>query len=236
MSKTKIGVFGALLFGVMMLLIPAISIASALEYDRYGKVNDVYYEDDIYYKEIQYDDRNGYYEDEYVYEENYYPPKDKKKQEPSMLLVKKDVLYCDGFSGSGQACRENGKFVGPDSGRYVQECTGSSSICTEINESSFDMVVTDNIEFPGSEKGKKLSFNGERYTVTEEFNLGIIQQTEFNNLLCQESGFDSGFFINLFNGPQILICVLNEGECSGIIQDGELKECDIKNYVISGSN
>ena len=87
MSKTKIGVFDALLFGVMMLLIPATSIASALEYDRYGKVNDVYYEDDRYYKEIQYDDRNGYYEDEYVYEENYYPPKDKKKTIEIMYII-----------------------------------------------------------------------------------------------------------------------------------------------------
>ena len=153
MSKTKIGVFGALLFGIIMLLIPATTIANAQEYEyRYGKVNDVYYEDD---------------HDEYVYEEYYYPPKDKKKQEPPMLVVKKDVLYCDVFSFSGQSCiaDDNNSIVGPDSGRYVQGCNENFSACN-INETNFDIIITDNIEFPGSEDGTKLNFNGERYTVT----------------------------------------------------------------------
>ena len=219
MSKTKIGVFSILMFGVMMLLIPVTSIASAQDYeDRYGKVNNVYYEDDRHYYE---DDS------EYVYEEYYYPPKDKKMKEPPMLLVKKDVLYCDLFSGSGQNCNENGGVFGPESDRYVQECTLNIPLCNEIIEEAFDMIVTDDIEFPGSEKGKKLTFNGERYTVTEEFNLGIIQQNESIDLRCQESGFDGGFTFNAAS-----ICTLTEGECSGIVNDGQLKKCTIKNYLI----
>ena len=161
MSKSKIGVFSILAFGIMMLLIPATSMASALEYDRYGKANDVYYEDDRYYEEIQYNDRNGYYEDEYVYEEYYYPPSHKdKKKEPPMLLVKKDVLYCDGIAnGTGIDC-DSFPFPGPDSDRYVQECTADNPVCNEIIEESFNIIVTDNVEFPGSEEGKKLNFNG----------------------------------------------------------------------------
>ena len=31
----------------------------------------------------------------------------------------------------------------------------------------------------------------------------------------------------------VSICTLNEGECSGIIQSDELKECTVKNYVVN---
>ena len=225
MSKTKIGVFGALLFGVMILLIPATSIASAQEYeDRYGKVNDVYYEDDRYY----YEDDN----DEYVYEEYYYP-KNKNEKEPPMLLVKKDVLYCDVLAnGTDTNCGFN-PIPGPDSERYVQECTADIFLCNNITEDSFKMIVTDDVEFPSSEDGTKLNFNGERYTVTEEQNIGNIVQDNANSV-CQESGFDSGFTV-IFSDNLYLICVLNEGECSGIIQDGELNECTIKNYLTAVS-
>ena len=53
-----------------------------------------------------------------------------------------------------------------------------------MNESSFDMIVTDNIEFPGSEDGTKINFNGERYTVNEDVKLfegTIIQNEELNS-------------------------------------------------------
>ena len=227
MSKTKIGVFSALLFGVMMLLIPATSIANAAEYDRYGKINnDVYYEDDRYYEEIQYNDRDGYYDDngEYVYEEYYYPPSHKdKKKEPPMLLVKKDVLYCDVIAnGTGSTC--GFPIPGPDSDRYVQECT-TDLPCDNLNEATFKMIVTDNVEFPGSEEGKKLNFNGERYTVTEK----LMLENPEANLACQEAGFDFG--IISFN--EDLFCTVFEGDCSGIIQDGELKECTVKNYMVA---
>ena len=232
MSKTnKIGVFGALLFGIMMLLIPATSMVSAQENDRYGKTNnDVYYEDDRYYEEIQYNDRNGYYEDEYVYEEYYYPPSHKdKKKEPSMLIVKKDVLYCDVIAnGTGRDCGFS-PIPGPDSDRYVQECIADDFLCDNLNEATFEMIVTDNVEFPGSEEGKKLNFDGERYAVTEGTNLGIIERNSDFPFQCQIAGFDDGFIL----GTDIAICTVFEGECSGIIQDGELKECTVKNYVVA---
>ena len=49
MSKTKIEVFSILMFGVMMLLIPATSITNASEYDIYEKMDNSYYYSDDYY-------------------------------------------------------------------------------------------------------------------------------------------------------------------------------------------
>ena len=87
-----------------------------------------------------------------------------------MLVVKKDVLYCDTLAdgtGSGGDCafeaiEEGG--LGPDSDRWVQECTADNIICDNFNEESFNMIVTDDIKFPGSES-TKINFNGERFTV-----------------------------------------------------------------------
>ncbi|MGD1836471.1 MAG: hypothetical protein ACPKPY_00250, partial [Nitrososphaeraceae archaeon] len=190
MSKTKIGIFSTLLLGVMMLLIPAISISNAQEYeDRYGKVSYVDYEDNKYY----------YEDDEYVYEEYYYPLKDKKNEHP-MLLINKTVLYCDSYSSDNKPCFP---VPGPNSERYVEECTDTggsgAEVCNKINVTSFNMIVTDNIEFSGSEEGTKLSLNGERYTVTESVNVGEMFQNESQNSQCQEAGFDSGFMIGLSN-------------------------------------
>ena len=59
MSEPKLGVFYALLFGATILFIPTTSIANAQEYeDRHGNINDIYYEDDVYYEEIQSIDRS----------------------------------------------------------------------------------------------------------------------------------------------------------------------------------
>ena len=38
--------------------------------------------------------------------------------------------------------------------------------------------------------------------------------------------------LSFLGGFLISICTLNEGECSGIIPDGELKECTVKNYIV----
>ena len=60
MSETKnVGVFSILMFGVMMLLIPATSIASAAEYDKYYQEkrdpysNDYKNENDRYYDDYR---------------------------------------------------------------------------------------------------------------------------------------------------------------------------------------
>ena len=245
--NSKFGMFSVLVLGVMMLLIPATSIANAQEY------NDRYYEDEQYekidkksymeqYKKKD-DERKSYYND--GKEKNEEPviiiknepiqEKEKKKiKEPSMLLVKKDVLYCDviadgSFSGF---CNEDGSIEGPESNRYVQICNDDNPICNDFNEVAFDMIVTDDIEFPGSEEGTKLNLNGERFTVTEDSNIGFIEQDELVNSQCLEAGFNGGFNVEFLGGSLISICKLNVGECSGIIPDGEIKECTVKNYIV----
>ncbi|MGD1834501.1 MAG: hypothetical protein ACPKQO_02125 [Nitrososphaeraceae archaeon] len=236
MSKTKIGVFSVLLFGAMMLLIPATSITNAQGYeDRYGKINDVYYEDNRYY----YQDDN-----EYVYEEYYYPSKEDKKKEPPMLFVNKEVLYCDQIAiGNDTNCNENPpqefpRFPGPNSNKWVQEC--SSMLCEDIDESLFDIKVENANVFEGSEKGTKLNF-GERFNVIEQRSEGsqaffTVDSPEFlivAETACENAGFDSAFvdFIEFERETTFISCVNFEGECSGTIENSELKECTVKNYI-----
>ena len=211
--NSKFGMFSVLVLGIMMLLIPVSSLANAQEYDQY-------YENEQYKKDNKSDEPVIIIKNEPIQKKE-----KKEKKEHPMLLVKKDVLYCDRLTNStGTNC--GFPIPGPDSDRYVQECTTNNFLCNTIDEAAFDMIVTDNIEFPGSENGKKITFNGERFTVTEDANIGEIRQIEGVNFVCQEIGFDGGFELAGF-----IMCTLNEGECSGIIQDGELKECTIKNYV-----
>lgn len=139
MSKTKIGVFGALLFGVMMLLIPATSIANAQEYeDRYGKVNDIYYEQDRHYEKDRYNNDYGYGNDRHYekiqykddYRESYepykkdnkkadrpviiienkipIPHKDKEKEKDGVLIVKKELFQCFNSKTFDGLCDETG--------------------------------------------------------------------------------------------------------------------------------
>ena len=218
--------FSVLVLGIMILLISATSIANAQQYDSY-------YEDDRYY----YED----YDNEYVYDEYYYPPqhKDKKHKESPMLLVDKEILFCDVIAnGTSISCVEefnNNIFVPkPDSNRYVQDCTNIQ--CQEINASLFTIKITDNIKFQGSEEGTKLNFNGERFTVTEEFIK--TELSEDIKKICQDSGFYNGGIIKLFtenNNKELEFasCVLFEGECSDIVQNKELKECTVENYVVA---
>ena len=248
--NSKFGMFSVLVLGIMMLLIPATSVANAQEYDdryyeeQYEKVDKKSY-NEPYKKE---DERKSYYIDDndkykkddkekseepiIIIKNEPIVKKDKKKKmkEPPMLIVKKDVLYCDeianGMSPLVCLTEEDGPFEGPDSDSYVQECTDDNFGCS-IDEASFNIIVTDDIEFPGSEEGTKLNFNGERFTVTEDVNVGGIEQNGSVNSQCQEVGFDGGFLLD-----NLLICTLNEGECSGIVQDSELKECTVKNYVV----
>ena len=243
---SKFGMFSALVIGVMMLLIPATSIANAQEYE------DKYYEDEQYkkvdkksYGELykKEDERKSYYSDDtkkseepiIIIKNEPIQKKEKKKEmkDPPMLLVKKDVLYCDNIVNiESQTCFGDDGLPGPDSDRYVQECSNEiSELCNTVNESSFDMIVTDNIEFPGSEDGKKISFNGERYTVSEEPNIGVERQNPILDFLCQQAGFDGSFVID-GDFPDLLFCTVFEGKCSGIVQDGELKECTVKNYLV----
>ena len=228
--------FSVLVLGVMMLLIPATSIANAQEYkDPYYNEQDQYYGDvyrDNNYKKSNYENepykKQGDKTDEPVIIIKNEPiqKKEKKMKESPMIIVKKDVLYCDSFSGSNdQRCID--PIPPPNNERWIQTCTLDNEVCNNIDEEFFKMILTDDIEFSGSEDGTKLNLNGERFTVTEEANTGHENQ-ELISLSCQESGFDEGFLVN----ENIIICTEFEGECSGIVERGELKECTIKNYVV----
>ena len=262
MSKTKIGVFSILVFGVMMLLIPATSIASAAEYDKYYiEKKDRYGKDYGYENDRHYDDyRQTSYDNEYkkidkkesdrpvIIVDNKIPiphheKKEKKMKEPPMVLVTKEVLFCDSIAnGTGDECYipGNGPEVpGPNSDRYVQQCNDEQ--CEDIDDSFFEIKVENANIFEGDEDGTKLTFNGERFTVTEEnsnavetFLVGIFPGASlFLEQICQESGFDGSYVDVLFDEGPVLSCVNFEGECSGIVQDGELKDCTVKNHVVS---
>ena len=248
--NSKFGMFSVLVLGIMMLLIPATSMANAQEYD------DRYYEDKEYkkidkksynepYKKE--DERKSYYKDDnkkseepviIIKNEPIQKKEKKKMKEPPMLVVKKDVLYCDNIAnGNENLDCDIPDFPGPDSDRYVQECTANGdlpgAVCNTVNEEFFNMIVTDNIEFPGSEDGKKITFNGERYTVSEE-TVDFGEFSESISFLCQEAGFDGSVTIPLgIDSLLVAACIVFEGECSGIVQDGELKECTLKNYIVS---
>ena len=242
--NSKLGMFSVLLLGIMMLLIPASSLANAQEYDQY-------YEQDRYYDGVYRDDnykKSDYEKKPYKKKDNDKKSSDepviiiknepiqkkekKEKKESPMLLVKKELLFCDLIAnGTNIACGFT-PIALPDSDRYVQECTADNLICNNVNEDFFDITVTDNVEFPSSGEGTKLNFNGERFTVTEEF-IKIGTTTDFISSKCQQSGFDEGLVIPLGIGSfNIGTCVIFEGECTGIVQDGELKECTVKNYVV----
>ena len=237
--------FSILILGVMMLLIPATSIANAQEYkDPYYNEQDQYY-DDVYrdnnYKKSNYENepykKQGDKTDEPVIIIKNEPiqKKEKKMKESPMLLLKKEVLFCDFIAnGTSNQCGFRGPIPGPNSGRYVQECTtpeegGGIAVCNNVNDEFFKMIVTDDIEFPGSEEGKKLNFNGERYTVTEEIDDSFFALDS----ACKEVGFDGGFEASVEGAGTVLFCNLFEGQCTGILQDGELKECTVKNYVVN---
>ena len=249
--NSKIGMFSILTLGVMMLLIPATSIASAQEYDKYYKENERYndnysYENERYYDDYrQTDDRKSYYEEPYkkgdkkdkpvvIIKNEPVPQKEKKMKEPPMILVTKEVLFCDEIAnGTSNGCLEFNQqgpptVPGPNSDRYVQNCNHEQ--CENIDAELFTLEINKNPKFQGSEEGTKINYNENAFTVEEA--------SEFENFgpfsfACDESGFDSVTAERLDNSEIIAVsCLLFEGECSGTIQDGELKECTVKNYVV----
>ena len=249
----KIGMFSILTLGVMMLLIPATSIANAQEYDKYYKENERYnddysYENERYYDDYrQTDDRKSYYEEPYkkgdkkdkpvvIIKNEPVPQKEKKMKEPPMVLVNKEVLFCDEIAnGTSIECFEFEQqgpptFPGPDSNRYVQDCDNEQ--CEDIDASVFEIKIENANIFEGSEEGTKHNLDIRQYLVTEPGDNAFgFPAEEF----CEASGFDSGYAEILdFSEPDVLIsCVLFEGECSGTVQYGEQKECTVKNYVVS---
>ncbi|MGD1837469.1 MAG: sialidase family protein [Nitrososphaeraceae archaeon] len=209
---------------ISFLLLPNIdnNVNAQIEYDD----NENYYKDDRdYYKD------DSYYYDKYN-DDYYYPAKDNEQaREPPTLLVDKEVLFCDVITKrSGNACIEPESilFSGPESGRYVQEC--SSEKCEGINPSIFDIKITEDIEFQGSEEDTKLNY-GERFTVIQKVKLE--SSSEDIDRICQLSGFDNGFVDSFDNGEREFIsCILFEGDCNGFVQD-DLNGCTVKNFIIA---
>ena len=204
--SSRRGIFGALLFAAILAMPFSIFNANAQEYIDYDKYNDK---------------NKDYY---------FYPPKD-KKQDP-MLVVIKELFICDSLINEGEGfCEGEPFFPAPDSDRYL-ECT--DNVCDPIGPESFEITIEDKLVFEGSEEGKKINFNGERYTVTEQ---SSSEENEFNgeiDFFCKTSEFDQGIVkeLNVLNEViDIGVCVLFEGECSGILQKGELNECTVKNYI-----
>ncbi|MGD1836554.1 MAG: hypothetical protein ACPKPY_00665, partial [Nitrososphaeraceae archaeon] len=145
MSKSKIGIFGVLMFATMMMLVPAslADIYAAEKKDRYYD-KDRYYEDDRYY-----DDKRGYNDNDYsserhYIEDNYYDDSYKKK--PAIVEIKKELFVCDNIVN---VTEENPSFrcnfsdriffpAPPDSDQYVSCDTVE---CTGIDESDFAVQV-----------------------------------------------------------------------------------------------
>ncbi|MGD1835319.1 MAG: hypothetical protein ACPKQO_06320 [Nitrososphaeraceae archaeon] len=74
--------------------------------DRYGKVSDIYYEDNPRYADIQYEYDDRYYEDDRYYLDDY-PPKDKK---PKKVVCKDTGFIVDNFKNCPIKCPD-GLFV-----------------------------------------------------------------------------------------------------------------------------
>ena len=266
MSKTKIGVFSILAFGIMMLLIPATSIANAAEYDkyykekndRYGKDygygydnnnNDRYYDDyrpvddgktyDSYQKPYKKVDNKKENDRPVIIVKNKIPiphQEKEKKKEPPMVLVNKEVLFCDDIAdGTSDNCfieNEGLSLPGPNSDRYVQNCNDEQ--CEDIDASTFKIKIENANVFEGSEEGTKHNLDVRQFLVTEESDdeLGIIVPPV--KPFCQDAGFDSGYtdILDVNELDLVASCVLFEGDCSGTVQFGEQKECTVKNYVV----
>ncbi|MGD1834504.1 MAG: hypothetical protein ACPKQO_02140 [Nitrososphaeraceae archaeon] len=223
MSSEKSIITTAISISLTVVIISLVSTSVFMMYNIsvYAQEYDQYYEYEQYKKDYKSDEPVIIIKNEPIQKKEM-----KEMKEPPMLLVNKEILFCDVIAnGTSDFCEL--PLPGPDSDRYVQECT--SEICQDINPTIFDIKITPDIVFEGSEEGTKLNFNGERFTVTEERTL---MDEEFV-LSCQEAGFDDG--VVEFIGSSSLIvgsCVLFEGECSGFIQDKELKECTVKNFIV----
>ena len=228
--------FSVLILSAMMLLIPTTSVANVQGYDYK-------YHEDKEYKEIDKKENDK----PAIIIENKIPIQDYEKKEEKMneqpiIMIKKEVVFCDSIANGLSFCPSDGPWPGPNSDRYVQQCNDEQ--CEDIDDSSFEIKVENANIFEGDEDGTKLTFNGERFTVTEETSTKV--EKDLGNIVpeivlsielsCQESGFDSSYIFGMPRGGDgfipVISCVLFEGDCNGIVQDGELKECTVKNYVV----
>lgn len=157
----------------------------------------------------------------------------------SNLNIKKELYICDeGVNQTTFNCKKPGPpgFPVPpeNSGRYVS-CE-SVDCPNGLSNSIFNIRVTDDFIFNPAENPNIYNLNGERFTVLEESPMSGDEQSSPESA-CKVSGFDTGFkYSDVLPGgwfPSADVCVNYEGDCSGIIYPGEVKECTIKNYVVN---
>ena len=111
-------------------------------------------------------------------------------KEPSMVLVNKDVLFCD-----GDGCKD---IPGPNSDSWIEQCNEQS--CEFVDESAFNTKVVNDKGFEVSEKGTKLNLEVGKFLVTAERD--ILSDLIFSDLTdpdvpfeidqdCEDAGFDA---------------------------------------------
>ncbi|MGD1837593.1 MAG: hypothetical protein ACPKPY_05995 [Nitrososphaeraceae archaeon] len=232
MSKNKIGIFSALMFGVMMLLIPATSIANAQEYDK------KYYEDEPYKKDKSVIIIKN--------EPNLHQDKEKKKMKPAMVEITKELFVCDNilnvteenenfFCGFSESFRFTP--APPDSPDYIS-CDSIEGGCPGVDESDFSAAVYKDIAVArdlSSTEQTPVDLTKINYIVSEDRADDVINNEGEN---CNAVGFDDSTNYATFLSEDIRadynICILYEGDCEGEIYPGEVKECTVKNFIFEG--
>ncbi|MGD1836526.1 MAG: hypothetical protein ACPKPY_00525 [Nitrososphaeraceae archaeon] len=239
-SKTKIGIFGVLLFATMMMLVPA-SLADIYASEK---------KDDRHYDNKRGYDGKDYSSERYYIKDNYYDDSYKKK--PAILEIKKELFVCDDILNLNETNREfncnievettDGRtffFVSPpDSGQYIS-CDDIE--CPLVDESDFKLqVFSDSIaDDLSSTVPTPVDLTKINYFVTEDEQEDPISVAG----ICTNSGFQYPLTFDsdiqdVIEENQIAdysICVLHEGDCEGTISPGEVKQCTIKNFIRSGS-
>ena len=143
--------------------------------DRHNCQYENEYYDSKHYENERFDENTGYYEyDSQKYHINSdhdkihpkdndrfiniientikIPHIDSEKKTSPIVLVNKEVLFCDEIAnGTDMFCGEGDQFPAPNSGRYVQECT--DEICVDISPELFNLKLVIEVEFTGSDKG-----------------------------------------------------------------------------------
>ena len=128
-------------------------------------------------------------------------------------MLTKNYCFCDQIAnGTDNDCFGEGSngstFPGPNSDRYVQECNDIQ--CQDVSADDFNLKVTDDKEFQGSEEGTKIDLDGKGFVVDENSRLGSVPEQIFN---CIDSGFDTTVLEFVNDESVVQSCVLFEGDC-----------------------
>ena len=224
-NKTKVSIFGVLMFATIMMLVPA----SLADIYASGK------------KDRDYDDR-GYDERHYI-EDDYYD--DSYKQKPAIVEITKELFVCDDILN---VTRENtsfncdfneflGQFPAPPTSEQYVSCDMVN--CPGIDESDWSVQVLKDVA-----AARDLSSTVPTPVDLTKINFYVTEDETDDNLnnlgdSCVVAGFDDSLSYTAILSETTYVhynvCVLFEGECDGPIYPGEVKECTAKNYIHSGN-